>query len=70
MDAVKAGRLRHLDQPELNVALGSADKRRIGDKWAWARGDTDITPLVSATLALWSLETTPEPRKFRMGLAV
>ena len=70
VDAVKAGRLRHLDQPELNVALGSADKRRIGDKWAWARGDTDITPLVSATLALWSLETTPEPRKFRMGLAV
>ncbi len=70
VDSVKAGRLKHLDQPELNVAVASAGTRKIGDKWAWARGDTDITPLVASTLALWSLETSPEPRKFRMGLAV
>ncbi|MCC6434426.1 MAG: hypothetical protein IT196_05295 [Acidimicrobiales bacterium] len=68
LDRINAGQLRHRDQLALNVALASADKRRIGDKWAWARGDSDITPLVSATLALWSLETTPEPKRYRMGL--
>lgn len=70
LDKVAQGQLRHRDQAALNVALAGADKRRIGDKWAWARGDGDITPLVSATLALWSLETVVEPRKFKMGLAV
>ena len=70
LDQVAEGRLRHRDQVSLNVALGSAGRRRIGDKWAWARGDTDITALVSATLALWSMETTIEPKKFKMGLAV
>ena len=70
LDQVAEGRLRHRDQVSLNVALGSAGRRRIGDKWAWARGDSDITALVSATLALWSMETTIEPKKFKMGLAV
>ena len=70
LDQVAEGRLRHRDQVALNVALGSAGRRRIGDKWAWARGDGDITALVSATLALWSMETTIEPKKFKMGLAV
>lgn len=70
LDHVADGKVRHRDQLALNVALGSAGKRRIGDKWAWARGDGDITALVSATLALWSLETTIEPKKFKMGLAV
>lgn len=70
LDKINEGQLRHRDQGSLNVALAGADKRRIGDKWAWARGDGDITPLVSVTLALWSLETAVEPRKFKMGLAV
>lgn len=70
LDAINGGRLRHRNQLALNVALASADKRRIGDKWAWARGDSDITPLVSATLALWSLETTPEPKRWKMGIAL
>ena len=69
LDQIAEGRLRHRDQVALNVALGSAGRRRIGDKWAWARGDSDITALVSATLALWSMETTIEPKKFKMGLA-
>lgn len=70
VDQVSAGRLRHRDQVALNVALGSAGRRRIGDKWAWARGDGDITALCSVTLALWSMETTIEPKKYRMGLAM
>lgn len=70
LDRLADGKVFHRDQVSLNVALASADKRRIGDKWAWARREADITPLVAATLALWSLETTVEPRKFKMGLAV
>ncbi len=70
IDQVKAERLVHRDQVELNVALGAADKRRIGDKWAWARADGDITPIVAVTFALWSLETAPESKKWKMGIAV
>lgn len=48
-----APRLRHYDQPELDAALGAAQKRPLGDAWTWARkGATDISPLVAATLAL------------------
>jgi len=51
------GWLVHTDQPQMNVALGDARKREIrnGDAWAWSKKNStsDITPLVSATLALW-----------------
>lgn len=54
-DAVMEDRLRHLDVPLLNSALGVARKRSLGDAWAWHRKSAvaDITPLVSCTLALW-----------------
>lgn len=52
-------RLRHLDQPVLNSALGAARKRNLGDAWAWHRRDlTDISPLVACTLALFGHVTT------------
>lgn len=55
-DAVRDDKLRHLDDPRLNLAVSSARKRPLGDSgaWAWHRKDstTDITPLVAATLAL------------------
>jgi hypothetical protein len=60
-DAVRDDKLRHLDDPRLNLALGSARKRPLGDSgaWAWHRKDTatDITPLVAATLALHGYQT-------------
>jgi hypothetical protein len=46
-----------------------ARKRRLGDAWAWNRKDTDsdITPLVAVTLALFGHAYTgverPRPRK-------
>ncbi len=73
-DAVQARSVRHLDQPALNVALSVARKRRIGDGgFGWSRKDSesDITPLVGATLALWGLtssEVAAKPRK-RSGKA-
>src|SRR5581483_9597809 len=53
-DAATDGRLRHLDQPELNAALKGASTRTVGDALLWDRrsAEVDITPLVSATNAL------------------
>lgn len=50
--------LRHTDQPQLNVAVSVARKRPVAGAWAWNRKDenSDITPVVSATLALWGAQ--------------
>ena len=73
-DACYEDRLRHLDQPVLNVALSVARKRPIGDGgWGWSRKDTDsdITSLVGATLALWGLTSSEieERQKPKTGRA-
>lgn len=54
-DAVTAGKLRHIGQPALNMAVDQARKRPLGDAWAWQRRDanTDLSPLVAVTLALF-----------------
>lgn len=54
-DAVIENRLRHLGQVDLTNAVQGASKRFVGDSWLWDRknSNVDITPLVSATLALW-----------------
>lgn len=57
-DAAHAGELRHIGQPQLTQSLNSARKRSItGDRWAWNRKstDSDITPIVAATLAVWGV---------------
>ena len=56
-DGAYSGTLRHSMQAQLNSALSIARKRDLGDAWTWHRRDSgdDITPLVSATLALWGL---------------
>lgn len=75
-DAVMAERLIHLDQPGLNLAAAVARKRRLGDAWAWNRKDTesDITPLVAATLALFGHTYTgvkrPRPRNTNRKVVV
>jgi len=55
--------LRHYDQPELDEAVAAAERRPLGDAWAWARrGEVDISPLTSVTLAVWALlRAAPEP---------
>jgi hypothetical protein len=59
-DGSLEGWLRHIDQPQLNMALGAARKRALGDAWAWNRKNTvsDITPLVACTLALWGAQSS------------
>ena len=74
-DSVLDERLRHLDQTELNYALSVARKRAIGDGGhGWSRRDSEsnITPVVAATLALWGLtsDDIELPPKKRTGRAV
>ena len=67
-DAVMDGRLRHLDQPLLNSALGAARKRTVGDSgFGWSRktSESDITPVTAATLALWGLTSSEVAEKPR-----
>lgn len=47
--------VRHLGQASLNQAVEGAATRALGDAWAWSRkeSESDITPLVAATLALY-----------------
>ncbi|HEY9394456.1 MAG TPA: hypothetical protein VIP58_09955, partial [Nocardioides sp.] len=56
-DAVAEQSISHLDQPPLAVALAGAQKRPLGEAWAWARRgvSVDISPLVAVTLAKWGL---------------
>lgn len=56
-DAVVGQGISHIDQAPLAVALAGAQKRPLGDAWAWARRGVgvDISPLVAVTLAKWGL---------------
>ena len=59
-DSAVEGGLRHIGQPQLTVALQNARKRSLsGDRWAWNRksSDSDITPIVSASLAVWGVKS-------------
>lgn len=57
-DAVVAGQVRHIGEPELNGAVAGAMRRDLGDgAWKWSRKDSmvDISPLVAVTEAFWIL---------------
>lgn len=47
----------------LNAAALAAQKRKIGDGWAWGRTktDVDISPLVAASLAVWGAVNISAP---------
>jgi hypothetical protein len=65
-DAVVQHDLHHLDQAELNVAVAGAAQKFYGDSWLWGRRQSekntsvDITPVISATLAMWAASQLPE----------
>jgi len=68
-DAAVQDRLRHLGHPELDSAVKGALTRPIGDGvWAWGRKNskTDISPLVSVTLAFGHLALTAVPVELSM----
>jgi hypothetical protein len=47
--------LRHLGQPELDLAVAGAVRRDLGDRWLWSRRGVlvDLSPLPAVTLAAW-----------------
>ena len=63
VDQVSARTICHRAQAVLDDTLASAGRRVLGDGWAWSRrsSDTDISPLVAATLAAWAARTHPIP---------
>jgi hypothetical protein len=65
MDGVERGAFRHLNDPDLNVAVRAACTRPLGDAWAWSRKDsnTNIAPLVAFTLAVSAAMTAEKPKK-------
>ena len=66
-DAVLDKSLRQTEQPQLDVALSVARKRPLAGGWAWNRKDaaSDITPVVSVTLALWGAQNDNALRQKR-----
>jgi len=60
---VKAGRLRHLGQDSLDVAVSGVTRRRVGDAWCFSRRDIslDISPLYAVTFAAHALKAAPPP---------
>jgi hypothetical protein len=56
LDQVGEKTLRHIGQTELDAAVRGARPRPLVDRWAWSRtrSNVDISPLVAATLAVWS----------------
>lgn len=65
---VVAGSVHHIEQHQLTAAAQVAGKRPLGDTglWTYSRrlATSDITPILSATLALWAatLDKTKSPR--------
>lgn len=59
-ESVMSAQVRHLDQPVLSLAVAAGRRRRVAETWVWNRRDpdSDITPLVGATLAWWGLTST------------
>jgi hypothetical protein len=61
LDALAAGRIRHLGQPELSAAMRHLEQRRLGGASAPERRGAlvDVSPAVAAELAVWALLTSP-----------
>lgn len=57
-DGIVDGSVFHTDQPQVNVALSVAAKRPLAGAWAWNRKDaaSNVSPVVSQTLALWGAQ--------------
>jgi hypothetical protein len=57
-DAVTGAKVRHTDQPQVNVALSEAGTRDVGGGKALSKksSTSDITPITSQTLALWGAQ--------------
>ena len=66
VDGILTGNVRHLGDYRLTLAIDVWRKRTLGTTglWAWNRKDldSDITPLVASTLALWGAQQSRTAR--------
>ena len=71
-DAVMGGKVRHVNQSLLTTAVDSARQRPLGDMWAWGRKltESDITPVVAVTLAMYGFITAKPATKTGQGRTV
>jgi len=55
-DRTQDGTLSHPHHPDLDAAVAGAQKRSVGDRWAWGRKQSaaDVSMLEAVTLALWA----------------
>jgi phage terminase large subunit-like protein len=62
-DAVVQGKIVHRNDASLNAAVAGARQRALGDRWAWARrtSRSNVSPLVSATLAHYGVTVLGAP---------
>ena len=64
LDGAVTGWLRHIDQPQLTAAAQAAGRRMLGDTGTWVfsrkSSTSDITPIQSATYALWGAQNDPK----------
>lgn len=60
-DRIRDGLLRHLDQPAVNMAIGSAVARLLANSWVLDRvgSKSDIAALVAETYAAYALTNEP-----------
>lgn len=65
-------RIVHTGQPELAEAIAGSDRRQVNDAWLWTRrtSNTDISPLVAATLACYGHETAEIEEETNPALSV
>lgn len=68
LEGIVSCTLRHNRQSQMSVAASVAGKRKLGDTgmWVWSRATatSDITPIQSATLALWGAQAMTVKRPF------
>jgi hypothetical protein len=71
-DAVMGMGLRHPNQPVLSAAVDAGRQRPLGDMWAWGRklSESDITPVVAVTLALYGFVVAKPKKKTGRGRVV
>lgn len=64
-DAVLAGSIRHIGQPQLDEAIELASVRPIGDAWVVDRkaSPIDVAPLVAAIGAFYLFSTSSKPQR-------
>jgi hypothetical protein len=73
LEGIVTGQVRHTRQPQMSFSVSVAGKRPLGDTGMWvfsrATASADITPIQSATLALWGAQATkvvrPAPKTER-----